>query len=93
MDVNSVTKELIVSNVNGLHVRPASLFVQMASSYPCTVEVENLDSQVRADGKSIMSMLMLAAPRGTHLRLVTTGVECQAAMNALEELVNRGFDE
>lgn len=93
MNKNTVTRELVLSNTNGLHVRPASLFVQTAMQYASDVQVENVETAHCSDGKSVMGMLMLSAPKGSHLRIAVTGDDCEEAMAALEDLVNRGFDE
>ena len=53
----------------------------------------NEDTKTSADGKSVMSMLMLAAPQGTRLRLTITGDDAEKAMETLGSLINRGFDE
>lgn len=86
-------KELELSNANGLHVRPASLFVQTAMQFASDIDVVNLESSQHADGKSVMGMLMLSAPKGTRLRVTCRGNDCKEAVAALEDLVNRGFDE
>ena len=90
---NSLKKELVLQNTNGLHVRPASIFVQTALTFESDINVRNMSSNQCADGKSVMGMLMLAAPKGTTLRIEISGADCEAAMAALEELINRGFDE
>lgn len=89
----SLKKELVLQNTNGLHVRPASIFVQTALTFESEIAVKNMSSQQCTDGKSVMGMLMLAAPKGTTLQIEITGADCEAAMAALEELINRGFDE
>ena len=89
----SLKKELVLQNTNGLHVRPASIFVQTALTFESEIAVTNMSSRQCSDGKSVMGMLMLAAPKGTTLQIEITGADCEAAMAALEELINRGFDE
>lgn len=94
MSINkSLQKELVLQNTNGLHVRPASIFVQTALTFESDIKVENMSSRQSSDGKSVMGMLMLAAPKGTTLRIEICGADCEAAMAALEELITRGFDE
>lgn len=90
---NTLKKELVLQNTNGLHVRPASIFVQTALAFESEITVKNMSSQQCSDGKSVMGMLMLAAPKGTSLLVEVSGVDSEAAMAALEELINRGFDE
>lgn len=93
MSSNFLKKELVLQNTNGLHVRPASIFVQTALGFESDIMVKNMSSQQSSDGKSVMGMLMLAAPKGTSLLIEISGADCEAAMAALEELINRGFDE
>ncbi len=90
---NSLKKELVLQNTNGLHVRPASIFVQTALAFESDIAVVNMSNGQSSDGKSVMGMLMLAAPKGTTLQIKAKGGDCQAAMAALEDLINRGFDE
>ena len=93
MDRTNITKEFVVGNPLGIHARPASLFVQTAADFDSEVTVTNLDSGHTADGKSVMSMLMLAAPKGTHLRVDINGRDAEDAMNVLSALIEGGFDE
>jgi phosphocarrier protein HPr len=81
-----------IKNADGLHMRPAMQFVDLASRFDCTVTVSN--DQTEADGKSIMQMSMLAATCGTRLRIRTQGPDAEKAVEALRELVEvRMFDE
>ena len=93
MDRTNITKEFVVGNPLGIHARPASLFVQTAADFDSEVAVTNLDSGHTADGKSVMSMLMLSAPQGTHLRLEVNGRDADKAMDVLSALIEGGFDE
>ena len=93
MDQTSLTKDFVVSNPLGIHARPASVFVQTAADFDSEISVTNLDSGHTADGKSVMSMLMLAAPQGTRIRLEIAGPDAAAAMEALSRIIEGGFDE
>ena len=93
MDQTHLTKDFVVKNLLGIHARPASLFVQTAAGFDSEVSVTNLDFGHTADGKSVMSMLMLAAPQGTHIRLEVKGLDASAAMDAFSALIEGGFDE
>ena len=93
MDPQNLAKDFVVINPLGIHARPASVFVQTASDFESEITVTNLDSGHIADGKSVMSMLMLSAPQGTHLRVSITGQDAAAAMEALSKLIEGGFDE
>ena len=83
------SREVSVVNRNGLHARPAAEFVKLASGFACEVWVEKDGLEV--NGKSIMGVLMLAAEAGSRLRLRTVGQDAEAALDALAELIARGF--
>jgi phosphocarrier protein len=80
-------------NRYGMHARPASMWVQTANAYVSSVRVGRVHDEERIDGKSIMSMMMLAAENGTELEIVAEGPDCEAAVRALQELVDSGFGE
>jgi phosphocarrier protein HPr len=87
----SLEKELTIRNKMGMHARPAAQFVKRASKYQCDVWVEKDDEPV--NGKSIMGLMMLAAGKGETIKLITDGVDAEAAMTDLEELVSSGFGD
>ena len=87
----TLTRIVVVTNPQGLHARPADMFVKLASKYQAKVEV--IKDGERVDGKSILNILTLAAVEGTSLTIEATGPDAQAALNALAELVMRNFDE
>ena len=93
MDQTKLTKDFVVANPLGIHARPASLFVQTSAEFDSEISVTNLDSGHTADGKSVMSMLMLAAPQGTRIRVSISGQDAASAMDALSKLIEGGFDE
>lgn len=74
-----------IKNADGLHMRPAMQFVDLASRFNCEVSVSN--DQTTADGKSIMQMSMLAATCGTRLKIRAEGPDAEKALEALRELV------
>ena len=81
-----------IKNAEGLHMRPAMQFVDIASQFDSDVTVSNDENSV--DGKSIMQMSMLAATCGTKLKVKAEGSDAQQALNALKELVeDKHFDE
>ena len=73
--------ELQIKNNEGLHMRPAMQFVDVASRFPCTIKVSN--GEIEADGKSIMQMSMLAATCGTKLKVRAEGEEADQAVYLL----------
>jgi phosphotransferase system HPr (HPr) family protein len=74
-----------IKNADGLHMRPAMLFVDMASQFYSDITVSNGRSNV--DGKSIMQMSMLAATCGTKLTIKADGADAEKAIDALRQLV------
>jgi phosphocarrier protein len=86
-----LSRELTVSNKLGIHARPAALFVKVANRFNCEIMVEK-DGE-RVNGKSIMGLMMLAAGPGCHLHLEAAGQDAPQALNELEALVRRKFDE
>lgn len=86
-----ITKKLTILNKLGIHARPAAQFVRVASRFRCDVTVEKDDESV--DGKSIMGLMMLAVGCGADIQVTVDGADEQAAIEALEELVNSKFGE
>ena len=83
--------EITILNKLGLHARASAKFVSLASTYPCEVWVER-DSK-RVNGKSIMGIMMLAAAKGTVLRLETVGEQENDCAQALRTLIENYFGE
>lgn len=83
--------QVTIVNRLGLHARPAMAFVDLASSFACSVTVRRAEQEV--DGKSIMHMMMLAATKGTNLGITCEGNDADKACEALKKLVDSGFDE
>lgn len=85
---------LQVTNRLGLHARAAANLVRVANRFKSTLTVQRLDGNAEeADAKSILSILTLAASRGTMLRIVATGADEQEALDAIVDLFSRDFDE
>jgi phosphotransferase system HPr (HPr) family protein len=77
--------EIEIKNSDGLHMRPAMQFVDLANQFNCDITVSN--NQDTADAKSIMQMTILAATCGTKLKVSAKGQDAQKAVQALKELV------
>ena len=78
-------KRLHIHSRQGLHARPAALFVQVANRFKSAIRVRKGRQEV--DGKSIMGLLTLAASRGSTIEVTTKGADAKEAMYALEQLV------
>ena len=77
----------------GLHARAAANLVRVASQFQSSLTLQRLDGNAEADAKSILSILTLAASRGTDLKVVAHGVDEQEALEAVVALFSRDFDE
>jgi phosphocarrier protein len=89
-DTKKETREFVLLNKYGMHVRPAGLFAKVASRFNAEVDVEK-DGNV-VSGKSIMALMTLEAVCGTKLRVTATGPQSHAVLDELEALVSRKFD-
>ena len=83
--------ELSIANPLGLHARAAAKFVHAAGRFASKIRVARGGREV--DGKSIMGLLLLAASRGSSIRISADGPDERDAMSALCALVERGFDD
>lgn len=84
-------KEFTIINKLGIHARPAALFVKTANRFECDIFVEKDGEKV--NGKSIMGLMMLAAGPGSKLKIYAQGHDAPAALDELEALIKRKFDE
>jgi phosphocarrier protein len=87
----SLVRDLPIVNKRGLHARAAARFVQTAEKFDAVVTVLKDGHSIGAS--SIMGLMMLAAAPGTTIRLVASGPEARAALDALEELLASRFGE
>lgn len=77
--------EVEIKNADGLHMRPAMQFVDLAGQFESNIKVTSEEYSV--DGKSIMQMTMLAATQGTRLKIRAEGSDSAQAVKALRELL------
>ena len=90
-NVHSV--EVTVVNSHGLHARPVMRFVDTAIAYSAEVVVDKGEGTEQVDGKDPMRMMLLAAPKGTKLRIIARGDDAPQALDALVALIQDGFEE
>lgn len=83
--------ELMIQNERGLHARAAASFVKAIEDLDADVEVERLGQTV--GGHSIMGLMMLAAAKGTTIKISATGKEAATAIQNLTDLINNKFGE
>lgn len=84
---------LKVTNPLGLHARAAAQLVRLAGKFRSRIILRRTDNKASADAKSILSVLTLAASRGTELEIKIEGEDEADAMEAIEELFAVGFGE
>ena len=78
-------KQIAIKNKQGLHARPAALFVQIANKFSCEIPVSK--GKQKINGKSIMGIMMLEAGRGSKVIITTKGEDAQQAIDELESLL------
>ena len=82
-----IEKEILVKSSQGLHARPAALFVQTAVKYDASLTVKKDGEAV--NGKSIMGILMLGVQRNTSITLVADGGDAEALVAELEAFLSK----
>ena len=87
----TLTRTVKIQNEQGLHARPADMFVRTAMQFESTIQV--VKGSLRVDGKSILDVLTLGATQDTELTLEATGNDAEALLDALAELVDSQFIE
>ena len=80
-----------IKNKLGMHARAAAEFVQLANKYRAEIKVRK--GEVEANGKSIMSVLTLAALQGEFIEVAASGADCEEALEALGGLIDGRFGE
>jgi phosphocarrier protein len=90
-DSGVIRRTVTIVNERGLHARAAAKFVKTVDGFDATVTVER--GGVSVDGRSIMGLMMFGAGPGTELQVSVSGLQAEAVMAALADLIARGFDE
>ncbi len=85
------SRKVRIANDLGVHLRAAGVLVQLASQFESEIWIERAGR--RANAKSIMSVLSLAASQGTEIRISAEGADAQEAVDAVADLVERGFKD
>ena len=86
-----ITKEAVINNQVGLHVRPATFFIQKANEFKSSIWIEKDERRVNA--KSLLGVLSLGIVKGTTVTLVADGADEQEAIDTLTALINSDFSE
>lgn len=86
-----IIEKIQIINKLGLHARAAARFVKEASLFSSTITLTK--GNITANGKSIMSILMLAAEKGSSILLKVEGTDQKTAFLRLKQLIQDGFGE
>lgn len=86
-----ISTTITVPNKAGLHARAAAKLVATAAAFQSKIQLGTPDRMV--DAKSILSLMLLAAPLGSVLHLVLDGADEQAALQAIQTLLDQRFGE
>ena len=89
MSNSPVKRVVVVPNKQGMHARPAEMFVRRAQQFQSKIAIVRDDYRIEA--KSIMNLLTLGAAQGTELTLEAEGSDAQEAIDALAEVVEKDF--
>jgi phosphocarrier protein HPr len=91
MGQDTISREVVVANSQGLHARPADMLAREARKWQSRIEL--VAASQRVDGKSILDVLTLAAEAGTRLVVEATGPDAREALEAIGSLFERRFNE
>ncbi len=86
-----VRRDVELVNRLGLHARAAAKLVHLTSTFDAEIQVAHDEEEV--NGKSILGLLLLAAPCGSTLTIVADGTDEEQAVAAVEQLIRERFGE
>lgn len=82
---SALKKKIKIKNEQGLHARPAALFVQLANRFDSKITVRK--GRRESSGKSIMGILILGVGKGSQIELICEGRDAEKACHSLEKLL------
>ena len=85
--MNMFNKEIVVRCESGLHNRQATYFVQKANEFESSIYLESGNRRMNA--KSLLGIMSLGIVTGSTVTLTATGPDAEAAVNALDTLLQR----
>jgi len=86
-----IQKEVEITNKVGVHVRPASLIVEIANKFKSKIWIEK-DGQ-KVDAKSVTGLLLLSAGKGSRVKVKAEGSDAQESVDALVKIIKDKFGE
>lgn len=87
---------LTIINKRGLHARAAAKFASTSARFSAGIKARvhsHCDENNWVDGKSVMSLMLLAATQGTDLEIIAEGDDAGQALDALRQLIEQRFEE
>ena len=87
--MNALTHTVTVLNLHGLHARPATELSRLANTFASRIDIAK--GTLSVDAKSLMSLMLLAAGKGTELQLTADGDDAQQAIDAISALFANRF--
>lgn len=90
-EVIVIEKTVVIKNKQGLHARPAALFVQIANKFDSDIVVSK--GKTKVNGKSIMGIMMLEAGKGAKVTITTKGEDAHQAIAELENLLSSDIED
>jgi len=89
--ISVVQEEVEITNKVGLHVRPASMLVEIARKFKSDIWIERDGKE--ANGKSVLSLLLLSGEKGNRINIKAEGPDAAQAVKALAKVVKDKFGE
>lgn len=87
------TKTFDIINKRGLHARAAAKLTATCSQFSSRIQLRKIDTERWVDGKSIMSIMLLAAGIGSQIEVTAEGDDAETALSAIQQLVENRFEE
>ena len=91
MQTSPVSRVVTIQNKQGMHARPAEMFVRTANQFESKIQL--IRDERRVEARNMIDLLTLGATQGTRLTIEAEGPDAQAAVDALGELVEVGFPQ
>ncbi|WP_438862248.1 HPr family phosphocarrier protein [Neptunicella sp.] len=89
--MNRIEKSLVIQNKLGLHARAATQLAKLANQFDAQVTIQQQDKSASAN--SVLGLMMLESHQGKEITVISEGVDAAAAMDAVEELIAKKFNE
>lgn len=85
------SRQLQILNKLGLHARPATKLARLANEFEAKITISQEGREV--DASSVMGLMLLASQQGKTIEVRAEGIDADAALDAIEELIQAHFDE